>query len=222
MADDASLNQIDNSKYHVVLLFGPPGVGKGTQGRLLGQIPGFVHVASGDIFRSMDKNSEIGRTFLEYSSKGELVPDEITIEMWHEFVESKIASGSYDPSSEMMVLDGIPRNTNQARIMDQYIKVHAVANLTIHCEDVLLRRMQGRAEKEGRHDDSQENVIRNRFEVYRKQTLAMLNHYDDHHGIIHDIDADGTPCRVLLNILEAVVPVQDATFGNIMNVPMKA
>ena len=69
-------------RFRCVLLFGPPGVGKGTQGGVLGNIPGFFHLAVGDVFRSIDINSPIGKKVYTYSSKGELVPDELTIEIW--------------------------------------------------------------------------------------------------------------------------------------------
>src|SRR5262245_46307142 len=75
------------ARYPCVLLFGAPGVGKGTQGKLLGQVPGFVHMASGDIFRSLDRSSELGRKFQEYSSKGLLVPDEVTVSVWKAHVQ---------------------------------------------------------------------------------------------------------------------------------------
>ncbi len=199
-------------KFDAFLLIGPPGVGKGTQGRLIGAIPGFLHVASGDIFRGLDKESELGKTFLEYSTKGELVPDELTTEMWYEFMQSKIADGSYCPATHMLVLDGIPRNKNQAEIMDRYINVHKVIRLIVEDPDELLKRMKRRAEQEGRTDDAQEEVIRNRFEVYKRVTFPMLDHYGDDH--IAEIDAIGTPGRVLLDVLKAVVPAHESSFGN--------
>ena len=71
-------------RYKTVLLFGAPGAGKGTQGKILGQIPGFFHLACGDVFRSLDTTSDLGSKFLDFSSRGELVPDEVTIEMWRQ------------------------------------------------------------------------------------------------------------------------------------------
>ena len=73
-----------HDRYQTVLLFGAPGAGKGTQGKILGLVPGFFHLACGDVFRSLDVNSELGKEFLEYSSRGELVPDSLTIEMWRQ------------------------------------------------------------------------------------------------------------------------------------------
>lgn len=200
-------------RFDTLLLFGAPGVGKGTQGKLLGQIPGFLHVASGDIFRALDRESELGKTFLEYSTQGLLVPDELTIEMWHEFMLAKVEDGTYRPQVQMLVLDGIPRNRKQAEMMDRYIVAHKIINLVVENDDELLKRMKRRAEQQGRLDDAKEEVIRNRFSVYRKETAPMLEHYDeDHH--VSEVRAIGSPGRVLMNILNVVIPVQENIFRN--------
>ena len=75
-------------KYRTILLFGAPGAGKGTQGKILGTIPNFFHCACGDVFRSLNATDPLGRVFLEYSSRGELVPDEPTVELWRSFIQS--------------------------------------------------------------------------------------------------------------------------------------
>src|SRR5262245_38139006 len=73
-----------HARFQTVLLFGAPGAGKGTQGRILGAIPGFFHLSCGEVFRSLDMTSDLGRKFLHYSQRGELVPDDITVRMWQE------------------------------------------------------------------------------------------------------------------------------------------
>ena len=74
-------------KYKAILLFGAPGSGKGTQGKILGAVPGFFHSSTGDIFRSLDLQSEMGRIFWEYAGRGQLVPDEFTIKVWKQFIK---------------------------------------------------------------------------------------------------------------------------------------
>src|SRR5438094_9161814 len=74
--------RVSPMKYNTFILFGAPGSGKGTQGKTLGTIPRFYHCACGDVFRSIDTRSKVGKAFLDYSSKGKLVPDEITVELW--------------------------------------------------------------------------------------------------------------------------------------------
>jgi adenylate kinase len=191
-------------KYPSILLIGPPGVGKGTQGKMLGSIPGFFHLATGDMFRSLDKESEIGLEFTRYSSQGLLVPNFLTVRLWRQHVEQLIARELYSPQSDILLLDGIPRSEPQVESMREYIDPIVIIHLV--CEDIdeMVRRMQKRATEQSRPDDADESVIRKRFEVYAEQTAPVLACYDK--NIIFDIDALGTQAEVLLRILGAVVP----------------
>jgi len=96
-------------RYKTVLLFGAPGSGKGTQGKILGAIPGFYHSACGDVFRTLDLQSEMGRIFWQYSSQGKLVPDEFTVKLWKNFIKGMEMINSFHPESDILILDGIPR-----------------------------------------------------------------------------------------------------------------
>src|SRR5690242_3912271 len=98
-------------KYRTVLLFGAPGAGKGTQGKILGAIPKFFYFACGDVFRNLTIEKELGRIFVEYSSRGELVPDEPTVQLWRETITASQAAGRFNPDRDILLLDGIPRNT---------------------------------------------------------------------------------------------------------------
>ncbi len=193
-----------STRYPSILLFGPPGVGKGTQGQILGSIPGFFHLATGDMFRSLDKESEIGMEFTRYSSQGLLVPDFLTVRLWRQHVEQLIARELYNPEVDVLLLDGIPRSVPQAESMKEYIDPCMIIHLV--CEDLgeMVRRMQKRATEQGRPDDADESVIRKRFEVYSEQTAPVLACYDD--SIISDIEALGTQAEVLLRVLSAVLP----------------
>lgn len=190
--------------YPSILLIGPPGVGKGTQGMILGSIPGFFHLATGDMFRSLDKESEIGMEFMRFSSQGLLVPDFLTVRLWTQHVEQLISRVLYDPSTDVLLLDGIPRSKPQAEMMEEYIDPLMIVHLV--CEDIdeMVLRMQKRATQQGRPDDADESVIRKRFEVYNEQTAPVLAYYDP--SIITNIDALGTQAEVLLRVLKAVVP----------------
>ena len=187
-------------KYRAILLFGPPGAGKGTQGKILGQIPNFVHFSSGDAFRSLRVDSPLGRVFVEYASKGQLVPDEPTIELWRQSVQGLIANGRFNPDADTLVLDGIPRNPNQVRIMDGLIEVKAILDLFCPVMEKLVVRLQRRALKENRLDDANVEVIRNRLETYKRETRAVLDCYPD--TLIHLIDSTQEPMLVLLDILK--------------------
>ncbi|MBM3860360.1 MAG: nucleoside monophosphate kinase [Verrucomicrobia bacterium] len=167
-----------SEKYKAILMMGAPGSGKGTHGKWLGNLLGFVHVASGDLFRALDKNSELGKIFVEYSSKGLLVPDDFTVRLWEDHMKRMVAAKKFNPATETLVLDGIPRNVNQAKMMDPLIDVQKIVVICVeHGLDEIVQRMKLRAEKEGRHDDANEATIRNRFAVYQKETKPLLDHY---------------------------------------------
>lgn len=199
-------------RYKTVLLFGAPGAGKGTQGKILGCIPGFHHLACGDVFRSLDTTSELGQEFLKYSSKGELVPDSLTVEMWRQNMHAQTVLSHFKPKSDLLVLDGIPRSLPQAEALREYIDVLRIIHLVCRDEVEMVERMKRRAIKENRLDDADENVIRNRFKVYEEETKPVLEYYPA--DIIREIDALGSPASVLQHVLEEVVPVQDEHFRN--------
>ena len=196
-----------SDRLKTVLLFGAPGAGKGTQGELLGCIPGFFHMSTGDMFRSLDKESELGKIFYDFSSKGELVPDEVTLELWHTYVHAQAILGLYKPYSDLLILDGIPRTVAQTALMEKYIDVLGVIHLSAANPDDMIARLQKRAIEQKRVDDAKEDIIRNRLAIYEKETRPVLDHYDA--SIVHEIDAIGTLGGVLSNILQVVAPIQD-------------
>jgi adenylate kinase len=201
-----------HKKYQTILLFGAPGAGKGTQGSILGRIPGFFHLSCGEVFRSLDIHSELGKIFYQYSSKGELVPDKVTVDMWVENVHAQTVLGLYKPHDDLLVLDGIPRNPNQAELMDEHIDVLGIIHLVCADKEAMIKRLRRRALKENRIDDAKEDVIRNRWRVYEEETAPVLDHYPD--SIIHDVDAVGSPAAVLQHVLSIIVPIQDTHFNN--------
>jgi adenylate kinase len=199
-------------RFKTILLFGAPGAGKGTQGKILGRIPGFFHLACGDVFRSLDPESELGRQVQAYSSRGELVPDELTIEMWQQNMHKQTITNAYKPASDLLILDGIPRNVGQAEALDRHIQVLRVIHLVCRDQKKMEDRMRRRALKENRLDDADRTVIRRRFEVYHAETEPVLRHYP--RTSIKNVDAMGSPAEVLQKILKVVVPVQSAHFKN--------
>ena len=189
-------------KYRTHLLFGPPGSGKGTQGKILGNIPRFFHCACGDVFRSIDTRTKVGRAFLEYSSKGELVPDEVTVELWKARIDAAVDGHNFKPDIDILVLDGIPRNVGQAEIMDQLIDVEKVFHLSCPDRDALYTRLKKRALKDNRLDDANEDVIKRRLETYENESKPVLGYYGKDR--ITCIDATQPPAKVLLHILESM------------------
>lgn len=195
-----------------VLLFGAPGAGKGTQGKIIGAIPGFYHMSSGDMFRGMDADSDLGRTIRKYMTAGELVPDSLTIDLWKDHVAKMREAGRFDPAKQLLVLDGIPRNVKQAELLDGVIDVLSVVHLAFADQNEAISRLKKRAMKENRADDAKEDVVRRRLDVYREETQPLLDHYD--RSRIADVDAVGSPVEVLAEVLKVLVPLHTKHFGN--------
>jgi adenylate kinase len=189
-------------KYSTYLIFGAPGSGKGTQGKILGAIPRFFHFACGDVFRALDTRTPLGQKFLEYSSRGELVPDDLTVKLWQARIADMVRSHMFKPDIDSLVLDGIPRNVGQARIMEEIIDVKKVFHLTCPDRQALIARLKKRALKENRFDDANEEVIRRRLVTYDKESKPVLAHYGK--TMIKEIDATQPPVKVALEILKVV------------------
>lgn len=190
-------------KHRTILLFGAPGSGKGTQGKILANIPGFFHCACGDIFRNLKVDSELGRVFVDYSSKGQLVPDEATIKLWSSFIQTSTQIGRFHPEKNLLVLDGIPRNIAQAKILKDVLDVRAMFWLKTRNFEGLVRRIQKRALRENRLDDMHLAVIRERLETYERETQPLVEYYGK--KLIHRIDSDQTPVEVARDILGKII-----------------
>jgi adenylate kinase len=197
-------------RYKTVLLFGAPGAGKGTQGKILGQIPGFFHLSCGDVFRSLDISSPEGKLVYESSSRGELAPDEITIKIWKRGIDAYTTLSYYKPYEDILILDGIPRNVKQAQLIEEHVEVKHIIHLICPDEEAMIHRMRRRAIRENRADDADEKVIRRRFQVYKDESAPVLEYYPQ--SLISKVDAIGSPAEVLLKVLGCVVPVQNLHF----------
>lgn len=101
------------SKYRTILLFGMPGSGKGTQGTVLGQLPDFVHVSCGDIFRKLPKWGVLGKEIARYTSEGRLVPDDLTVRIWRRHVQILELQELLLPEQHTLILDGLPRDSSR-------------------------------------------------------------------------------------------------------------
>src|SRR5471030_3304893 len=188
--------------YKSLLLFGAPGSGKGTQGKILGTIPGFYHCACGDVFRAVDVLSDFGKAFLEYSSKGQLVPDDISIGLWSAQIDSMVRAARYKPDIDFLVLDGIPRNVNQAKILSSKLDVRRIFHLECPDKSKVYDRLQRRALKENRLDDINEEVIERRQKVYIEETKPVLDFYGE--KLTTEINTDQWPYQVLRDILNSI------------------
>jgi adenylate kinase len=196
-------------RYQTFLFFGAPGAGKGTQGAILGRIPRFNHFACGDVFRSLDTRTPLGQAFVEYSSKGQLVPDELTVQLWEANIRSRADSHLFKPDIDFLILDGIPRNVGQAMIMESHLEVMGVFHLSCPNRDELRRRLRKRALKDNRFDDARDDVIERRIQTYEAETKPVLEYYSTgkhaHKNLVHDIDATKHPAIVAYEILNTII-----------------
>jgi adenylate kinase len=189
-------------KYKTFILFGAPGSGKGTQGKTLGTIPRFFHCPCGDVFRSIDTRTKVGKAFMEFSSKGQLVPDDITVELWKEAIDAAVDAHKFKPDIDTLVLDGIPRNVSQAKIMEEMIDVKKVFHLSCPNRETLFYRLKKRALKDNRLDDANEQVIQRRLDIYENESKPVLGFYTKERLSV--VDATQPPSKVLFDILASV------------------
>ncbi len=196
-----------DSKKPAIIFLGAPGSGKGTQGKVMGSIPRFFHCACGDVFRSLDTRTALGQQFVHYSSRGELVPDELTIELWKAQIDNLADTHNYKPDIDILILDGIPRNVEQAKILQRHLNVLQVFHLSCPNRNELARRMRKRALKDNRIDDASDKVIDQRIATYEAETKPILEFYPQDH--VTNIDATQPPVKVLSEIIAKVLTLPE-------------
>ncbi len=159
-----------------VVLFGPPGAGKGTQAEFLKEKYQLVHISTGDVFRFNIKNAtELGVLAKSYIDKGQLVPDEVTIDMLNAEVDK-------NSDAKGFIFDGFPRTEAQANALGKLLvskQTDVTAMVALEVEDeVLVKRLLERGKTSGRADDADESVIRNRIKVYYAETAILKGYYE--------------------------------------------
>lgn len=183
-----------------IILLGPPGSGKGTQGALLSQHTGLPRVSTGDLLRdTVERDTPLGREAKRYMDQGLLVPDTVILGLIEEVLASPEAAAG-------IIMDGFPRTAAQAEAVERLLAerqtaVDRVLSIEVP-EDELVRRMMGRAKREGRDDDTPE-TIRQRFAVYAEQTAPLIAFYTER-GLLTDVSGMGSVEEIAGRVREAV------------------
>ena len=184
-----------------LVLFGKPGAGKGTQAAFLKDKYNLVHISTGDIFRHNIKNeTKLGKLAQSYMDKGDLVPDEVTIQMLQEEVEK-------NPNAEGFIFDGFPRTIAQAEALDAFLsskgmRIHGTLALEAD-DEALIKRLVERGKVSGRTDDQDEEKIRNRFTEYNEKTAPLIAFYQAQ-GKYHPINGIGTIEEITTRLSETI------------------
>jgi len=172
-----------------LILFGPPGSGKGTQAAKLVEKYELLHISTGDLFRyEMGNDTPLGIKAKSYIEKGELVPDEVTMGMLRNKLEANL-------DAKGIIFDGVPRTIAQAEILDSMLSEHGeqvdiLIALQVEDEEI-VKRILNRGKTSGRADDNDESIIRNRIEVYKNETTPVFEYYESK-GKAVKVDGIGT------------------------------
>lgn len=184
-----------------LVLFGKPGAGKGTQAAVLKEKYELVHISTGDVFRFNIKNeTELGKLAKTYIDNGELVPDQVTINMLSEEVKG-------NPDAKGFIFDGFPRTIAQADALDALLAENGMnvnATIALEAEDeILIQRLVERGKVSGRSDDQDETKIRNRFEEYNLKTSPLIEYYKEQ-GKFHSVNGIGSVEAITARLSEVI------------------
>lgn len=189
--------------YKGIVLFGPPGVGKGTQAKLLAG-DDYFHFSSGEMFRELDQSSRLGQMVSKIIDGGDMIDAHTTMELARQTLMRYRAHGNFDPRKQMLLLDGIPRYARQVNMINAFVDVEQVLNFYVPNEEILVERIIRRGEIEGRPDDNEETA-RKRLRLYHEKTEPMLKLYAPE--IVVDVDGSGSREEIHHNVLENIVKI---------------
>ncbi len=187
-------------KYKSIIIFGAPCTGKGTQARLLAKTGKYFHFSAGDIFRSLGSKTEIGKKISKLINKGEFVPDSLAAKLIKKSIKNLIYKKKYIPEKQILILDGFPRNIKQIKFLKRVFNIIKIVHIRSN-NKLLIIRMKKRIIKEKREDD-REDVINNRLDIYKKETLPVLNKFDK--KLIINIDGSENVKKVHKNIIKVL------------------
>lgn len=186
-------------KFSSILLFGPPGSGKGMLGQLLAKSGTQYHLSSGAIFRNLATYSPAGKLYYSYASKNQLLPDEAMVEIWKYYVQGLIATNCYYPESQDLLLEGIPRTLGQAKLLEDFLEVRHIIVLDIQEKEELFRRAKVQAWEERKEPSLDYKLHSERLALYQANEEEILSHYPKR--LISRIDAHQKPLEIVRDVL---------------------
>ncbi len=185
-----------------LIIFGPPGSGKGTQAKRLAEKYNLIHLSTGDLFRSnMSNDTDLGKLAKSYIDKGELVPDEVTTSMVKDYLENHTDAIGF-------IYDGYPRTTTQAKDLDALVQevLYSDINLVLALEvdeEELTQRILERGKTSGRTDDLDESIIRNRVKEYEAKTAPVSEYYKQQEKY-HEVNGVGDLDEITENLSQSI------------------
>jgi adenylate kinase len=188
-----------------LILFGKPGSGKGTQAEFIKKKYDLIHISTGDVFRyNISKQTDLGLLAKSYMEKGDLVPDNVTIQM----LEAEV---NKTPNAKGFIFDGFPRTTLQAEMLDEFLNsknlsISMIIALEVD-ENILINRLINRGKASGRADDQDRSKIQNRFEEYNKKTSTLINYYKSQNKFF-EIEGIGEIDEIsqrLFNVIDLII-----------------
>ena len=188
-----------------LILFGKPGSGKGTQAEFIKKKYDLIHISTGDVFRyNISKQTDLGLLIKSYMEKGDLVPDNVTIQM----LEAEV---NKTPNAKGFIFDGFPRTTLQAEMLDEFLNsknlsISMIIALEVD-ENILIDRLINRGKASGRADDQDRSKIQNRFEEYNKKTSTLINYYKSQNKFF-EIEGIGEIDEIsqrLFNVIDLII-----------------
>src|SRR5690625_14581 len=191
-----------------LILFGPPGSGKGTQAKKIAEKFDLLHISTGDLFRKeIGEQTKLGKLAKSYIDKGQLVPDEVTIGMLQSALDQK-------GSTFGVIYDGFPRTVDQARALDQMLdesddEIDLLISLKVSDEE-LIQRLLNRGKLDGRSDDQDTEIIKSRISVYNNETKPVYAYYDGHEKAI-TINGEGDINAIFEEISKTIEQVTESS-----------
>lgn len=185
-----------------VLLFGPPGSGKGTQGRALGALPTVTHYDMGHRLRHVDGDSALGRRIRSATSTGGLLPDDIVLRLFDADLERLVENGNCGSDDDVLLLDGLPRTPGQAKALGARLDVIGVVELAVDDRLVLVERLRQRGLENGRVDDVDVAVIEERVQRFERESSPVIDRFEPDQ--VKTVDGSNAPLVVLADVVTAL------------------